>query len=101
MARFALAAAAAGVPLAGLSVLVAVLPTDPEVDVLRDAAQAAAAAAALVACARLAGRSTGRLRRGWTLLAVSALAAAAAELGEAVYAASTGSSLRFLSVSDV
>src|SRR5690242_18046998 len=98
MRRFQLVSLAALVPLVGLSVLISRPPAGAPVDLLRDLGQAAGAVAALLACRWLARRSAGRTRWAWSLVAAAALVAALAELAEAAYLASTGSTPAFLEV---
>ena len=98
--KFVLASLAAAAVIAALTTYVALNPGDRST-VLRDLGQAASALAALATCGVLARRSAGRLRWAWGLLAVSALGAAAAELGEAAFVSRWGSPPGFLDVSDV
>ncbi|HET7419775.1 MAG TPA: ATP-binding protein [Candidatus Dormibacteraeota bacterium] len=95
---FALAVA---IPLAAVTVFVALGPRSAMTDVTGDVGRAGSALAALVACGVLARRSAGRLRRSWSLLATSALIATIAEGAEAAYTAWSGATPGFLAVSDV
>ena len=83
---FLLAALAAAIPLAAITVAIGLGTGGARgVDAIRDLGQLAAAAAAVASCTLMSRRASGRMRRAWALLAVSAASAMAGELAEMVY----------------
>ena len=83
---FLIATIVAAVPLIVITLWIALeIGGQRAVDAVRDIGQLGAAAAAATSCTLMARRSSGQIRRAWTLLAVSAASALAGELAEAVY----------------
>ncbi len=99
--RFVMAALAAVASLAAITFVLAAQPGgEGTMNLVRDTGQTMFGLAALVSCGLAARRSAGRTRWAWGLLAASAGAAFAGQLGEAVETALAGAAPLFPSIAD-
>ena len=100
MRRFWIAATCAAIPIALLTVAIALNSENTRIDAVRETGQAVTALAAFGTCGWLASRSTGRRRLAWGLVALSGLAAAVVETAAAMYTLGSNTTPTLLSVSD-
>jgi PAS domain S-box-containing protein len=99
---FFITAIAAAVVLGVITIWIALQIGGQQVtDGVRDIGELAAAAAAAASCAWMARRSSGRTRRAWALLAVSAGSALAGELAESIYTVLLGRDAPVPSLADI
>src|SRR5690348_16793298 len=99
---FFTAVIAAAVPLAVITVWLALhIGGEQVTDRVLEVGEVAAAGVAATSCAIMARLSSGRTRRAWTLLAVSAGSALAGELAESIYTVILGRDAPLPSMADV